>query len=219
LVRILDEEAASLKIRLELPVKLRPVIPVPTAFFDENYSKDLTARAHYVYLVILYKSALSGESPIWLGSGRNVERDFPITRVDFRLGVNDLRVQNLIEIFPFKLRQGLGYQGPEVIEFRYLLNRVIGLSEKLRTWEQMRNAYGDDPFIRARELAELIGEPEDPIVITTYLKLQSAYTMDNLRAFTRHLGTLPPQSTPSKLDYLTVLLKNEAQRNIHLATF
>ena len=134
-----------------------------------------------------------------------------MTREQFKLAVDELRRQNLIEIYPFNLRQGNGYTGPNTLENRYLMNEIAALSERLETWSRLRDQFGDEDFKRARDLAEIFGEPEDPKVVIAYIKLLGQYTYTDIQSLTQHLSTLPPTSTPSQLSYLQQLLGHETQ--------
>ena len=117
----------------------------------------------------------------------------------------------MIEIFPFNLRQGNGYTGPDTLEYRYLVNEIPALSERLEAWSRLREQFGDTDFKRARDLAGIFGEPEDPKVVIAYLKLLGQYTYTDVQSLTQHLSTLPLSSTPNQLTYLQQLLRHETQ--------
>ncbi len=211
LAAIKNEDPNQVEINLKLPEKLDPVIRVPEPFFHENYAKSLSPRALVAYFILMYRFQMSGASPVWIGTEANVEQDFPITRDDFRLGVQELRRENLIEVYPFSLRQGSGYLGPDSIGYRYLLNEIPTLSERLETWSRLRDDFGEDEFRRARALADQLGEPEDPKVVVTYMQLLTEYAKSDIESLTQHVAQLPPTSTPDLLNYLRQLLKNETQ--------
>ncbi|MBN1689305.1 MAG: hypothetical protein JW893_09400 [Candidatus Omnitrophica bacterium] len=217
LLEIVEQLPTQVKLKLKLPRELGPVVGVPLSFFNEHYAKELTPAAIYAYFVILYRLQVSGESPVWLGSAHNISQDFPLTQQNFLLGATELRRKNLIEVFPFRLQQGAGYVGPETVEYRYLLNRVPTLAERLEMWSQLRDQYGEESFVRAREMADLIGEPEDPKVLVQYLKLLSKYSFDDVKALSQHIAGLPLDSTPNLLAYLESLLKYETKRAYELA--
>ncbi len=218
LIKINQEQPDRIKLTLALPASLEPSVAVPLLFFQESYAKELSPRAIFAYLVILYRSQLSGESPVWLGSPRNVEQDFPMQAENFRQGVDELRRQNLIEIYPFDMRQGAGYEGPHIRERRYLINPIATLSEKLATWSRLRDLFGEDALRKAREMADLLGEPEDPKVVSVYSELGKKYGLEDIQSLTRHIAELPEKSTPEMLEYLKTLLDHETNRSFHLAT-
>ncbi len=218
LITLVKEEAERSEIRLLLPENRAPLVGVPHAFFDEHYAKELSPEAIYTYLIILYRLQMSGESPVWLGSERNIEQDFPLTQENFRFGMRELKRQNLIETFPFRLSFGKGYEGEETLEARYLINPIPALSERLRTWNRMHEEFGRDEFLKARELADLLGEPEDPKVVSAYIEFLKKYPEEHVRSLTQHVAVLTPRSTPALLDYLSMLLHNETQANAQLAT-
>lgn len=211
LAMVQNEDPNQMEVALKLPEKLEPVIRVPLPFFHENYAKHLSPRALVSYLILAYRFQMSGSSPVWIGTEANIEQDFPITRDDFRLGVQELRRENLIEVYPFSLRQGSGYLGPDSMGYRYLLNEIPTLSERLETWSRLRDDFGEDEFRRARTLADLLGEPEDPKVIVAYMELLTQYAPSDIQSLTQHVAALPPTSTPDLLSYLKQLLKNETQ--------
>ncbi len=217
LIQAKKEEPDQMEIELKLPEKLEPSVRVPLAYFHENYVKDLSPRASYAYFIMVYRLQTSGRSPVWVGSDVNVEQDFPFTKENFRLAVKELRRANLVEIFPFSLRQGAGYLGPDSLGYRYLINEIPTLSERLEIWSRLRETFGDDEFHRAKLMAELLGEPEDPKVITAYIKLMTQYPRQDIESLTQHLNTLPPTSTPNLLNYLKELLKNEIQQSTGLS--
>ena len=213
ILKIENKEPDRVVVRLQLPVTLEPTVGVPFSFFDENYAKQLSARSIFSYLVILYRAQMSGQSPVWLGSESNVEADFPVTRENFRFGTDELRKQNLIEISPFSLNQGTAYRESDSREFRYLINPIASLSDRLGNWSRMRELFGDDPFKKAREMAEYFGEPEDPKVVTAYLELLKQFPLEVVRSWTQHIATLQPGSTPELLDYLQSVLRHEHKQN------
>lgn len=211
LITLLGQEPEAIHLRMKLPATPGAYVDVPQRFFEENYGKDLSASALYVYFLIRERSQISGHSPVWVGSERNLEQDFPIRREDFHIGVDELRRENLIEIYPFPLRQGNSSSGPGEPEIRYLINDIPSLSERLEIWSRMRQEFGDEEFLKAQELAELFGEPKDSKVIATYTQLLLKYPANDVRALTEHLASLPPQSTPERLEYLELVLRNETQ--------
>lgn len=219
LLEIVSELPDELEIKLLFPKDIRPVIGIHRDLFAEGYTKELSAKAIYAYLVIAYHMQISGESPVWLGTEQNVEQDFPLKAYDFRLGVAELRNLNLIEVFPFSLNQGNVVVNPSQKERRYVMNPIATLSERLETWKRFREQFDDEPFRKARELAEIFGESEDPRVIRVFMELIEHYSLDHVYAFTKHVSELPPQSTAAQLDYLSNLLKHEIQENVQLATY
>ncbi len=216
LVEITEKASDRYKLRMIFPSSNDAGIRVPLVFFQENYSKQLSSEALFAYFVILYRSQISGESPVWLGSERNVEQDFPMTKEKFRAGVEELREKNLIEVYPFKLQEG--YKLSESMEYRYLINPLVSLSEKLENWARLRDQYGDDSFKKAMDFARFFGEPEDPKVITVYLDLMKQFKAEDILSFTERISELPPESTPERLTYLRTLLEHETQKNVDLVT-
>lgn len=216
LIEIEKKAVDRYQIRMIFPSDNEPVIRVPQIFFQENYAKELSEEGLFSYLVILYRSQISGEAPIWLGSERNIEQDFPMAKEKFRMGVSELREKNLIEVFPFKL-QG-GYKLLESMEYRYLLNPILSQAERLGIWSRLRDQYGDDSFKKAQSMAAALGEPEDPKVLTVYMDLMKRFKSEDVLAFTERLSSLPPESTPELLTYLRTLLEHETQKNVQLGT-
>lgn len=207
LIKLEQKGPERAELTLVMPQDLNPAVNVPLPFFQENYAKQLSSQAILAYLIIRLKAQASGESPVWLGSERNVEQDFPMTREKFRMGATELRKLNLIEVFPFQLEGK--YSHLENTEYRYVLNPVPTLSERLQTWTRLRDQYGDDDFKRAKELAETLNEDEDPKVLAVYLDLMKRYTLDDLLGMTQHIASLPDRSTPERLAYLRELLEHE----------
>ncbi len=218
LIEIIEEEPDQARIRLTLPTGLEPAVAVPPAFFHENFAKQLPPNAIYAYFVILYRSQSSGESPVWLGSGPNVEQDFPMPQERFRTGVQEIRRHNLVEVFPFPVRQGEKYTVPAARENRYLVNPVPTLSERLAMWSRLRDQYGEDIFLSAREMADLLGEPEDPKVVTAYMQILREFPLEDVRSLTQHVAELKRDSSPAMLDYVRTLLQHEPDPNYQLAT-
>lgn len=216
LIDIEKKASDRYQIRMIFPSDNEKVIRVPLVFFEENYAKELTEEGVFAYLVILYRTQISGEAPVWLGSERNVEQDFPMTKEKFRAGVTELREKNLVEIFPFKLQDG--YKTMESMEYRYLMNPITSQSERLAIWSRLRDQYGDDAFKQARAMSAALGEPEDPKVITVYLDLIKQFKTEDVLSLTERLSTLPPESTPELLTYLRTLLEHETQKNVQLGT-
>lgn len=213
LLKIDKMEPDRATITLSIPGKSLPAVGVPVSFFDGNYVKELPVQALYAYFVILYRSQMSGDSPVWLGSAMNVENDFPISHDRFQLGVDELRRQNLIEIYPFRLNQS--DRNPEA---RYLLNSLPSLSERLDTWSRLRDQLGDDTFKKARQMAEEFGEPEDPKVVVVFTGLLNRFPEEAVRALTQHVALVRGESTPALLDYLETILKYEAHPEYQVGT-
>ncbi len=207
LIKLEKKSAERVELTLILPQDLQPAVRVPVPFFQEGYAKQLSANAIFAYLVILLRSQTSGDAPVWLGSEKNVEQDFPLPREKFRQGIEELRRKNLVEVYPFKL-QGK-YSRLENLEYRYVVNPVTTLSEKLEIWTRLRDQYGDVHFKHAREMAEALGEDEDPKVIASYLELMEKFPGHNILSLTQHIASLSEKSTPERLDYLRELLEHE----------
>lgn len=216
LIKIEEKGPEEISVQMIFPSASQPTIGVPVPFFHENHAKELSAAGLYTYLLILLKSQTSGESPVWLGSERNVEKDFPLSRENFRNGVEELRRRNLLEVFPFDLNKG--YRKLETLEYRYLLNPIPSLSERLENWSRLREEFGDQSFKKARQLSDMIGEPEDPKVVAAYLNLLKNFRPEDVQALTLHISSLPPESTAQSMDYLRLLLERETQKNLQLST-
>jgi hypothetical protein len=210
LIKVEKKESERVHLSLILPPDLEKNVGVPPAFFHENYCKESSASAIYVYLVILHRSQTSGEAPVWLGSSTNIEKDFPLGPENFKVGIDELRRENLIELFPFQLNPSQEPRTLKTLEYRYLINPLLALSEKLDNWSRLRDLYGDDKFKTGRQLAEALGEPEDPKVIATYLELLDHYPFEDVLSVTQRFSTLPPQSTPQELHYIQEVLKHES---------
>lgn len=219
LLEVVEEGVDRMRVRLKLPTSLSPVVGIPTAFFDENFAKELSPHAIYVYAVILYRSQMSGKAPVWLGSENNIQQDFPISSGYFRSGVAELRELNLIEVYPFFLRQKGNNPTIQKPEHRYLINAIPSLSDRLATWDRLRTEFGEFSFTKARGLAKLLGEPDDPKVIATYIDLLQRFSVEDIRSLTKHVARLDAKSTPAMLDYLVLLLQNETGKPYQLATF
>ncbi len=207
LIRIEQKGPQRVELTMVLPQDFQPSVRVPMAFFSEGYAKQFSANAIFAYLVIRQKSQISGDSPVWLGSEKNVEQDFPFSRERFRLGVEELKRKNLIEVFPFKLQDK--YSRLENLEYRYVLNPVTMLSEKLEIWTRLRDEYGDSGFKRAQEIAQSLGEDEDPKVIAASLDLMKIYRPQDILSMAQHVMSLPENGTPGRLVYLRQLLEHE----------
>lgn len=207
LIELRQKGPERVELKMILPQDFNPSIGVPLPLFQENYAKQLSPRALFAYFVILLKAQTTGQSPVWLGSERNVEQDFPMTREKFRLGVDELQRKNLVEVFPFRV-QG-AYSRLEGYEYRYLVNRVATLSDKLETWSRLRDQFGQENFTQSREMSAMIGEDEDPKVIASYLDLMKRYPLEDIQSWTRHISELPAQSTAERLRYLGELLEHE----------
>lgn len=216
LIQIERKDSDRARIRMIFPSQNDAMIKVPIFFFQEGFSKTLTPPAIFAYFVITYKTQISGEAPVWLGSERNVEQDFPMAEAKFRAGVSELRERNLVEVFPFQLQKS--YRKLSSLEYRYLLNPVPTMSQRLQAWDRLREEFGDEQVRRAQDLAKILGEPEDPKVIAVYLDLLKNFKAEDVMAFTERLSMLPPDSTPAQMDYLRTLLEHESQ-NTSLATF
>lgn len=209
LIELRQKGPERVELKMILPQDINPSIPVPMPLFQENYAKQLSTRALFAYFVILLKAQTTGQSPVWLGSERNVEQDFPMTREKFRSGIDELARKNLIEVFPFRV-DGT-YSRVEGYEYRYLINRVATLSDKMETWSRLRDQFGEEHFTQAREMSAILGEDEDPKVIASYLDLMKRYPLEDIQSFTRHIAELPAQSTAERLRYLGELLEHETK--------
>lgn len=209
LIKIEQKGPERIEVELILPQSFHPSVSVPIPLFEENYAKQLSVRALYAYLVIRLKAQTSGQSPVWLGSEKNVEQDFPMTREKFRMGVEELARKNLIEVFPFKI-QGT-YSRLEGYEYRYLINRIPTIADKLEVWSRLRDQFGQDEFSLAREMSALIAEDEDPKVIASYLDLMKRYPLEDIQSWSRHISELPARSTYDRLRYLGELLEHETR--------
>ena len=208
-----------MRVQLKLPTSLSPVVGIPMAFFDENYAKELTPQAIYVYAIILYRSQVSGKAPVWIGSENNVQQDFPISTGYFRTGIQELREMNLVDVYPFFLKQAGVNPNIQKPEYRYLLNSIPTISERLATWDRLRTEFGEFSFTKARSMAKLLGEPDDPKVVATYIDLLQRFSAEDIKSLTKHVSRLDAKSTPAMLDYLVLLLQNETGKSYQLATF
>lgn len=209
LVQLNQKGPERVELKMILPQEINPTIAVPLPLFQENYAKQLSVRGLFAYFVILLKAQASGQSPVWLGSERNVEQDFPMTREKFRMGIDELKRMNLIEVFP--LRVTGAYSRVEGYEYRYLVNRITTLSEKMQTWSRLRDQFDQSDFNRAREMSAVIEEDEDPKVIASYLDLMKRYPLEDIQSWTRHIAELPARSTAERMRYLGELLEHETQ--------
>lgn len=207
LIKIDQKGPSRVELMMILPSDMQPSVRVPLLFFQEGYAKQLSGNALFAYLVIQLRAQASGDSPVWLGSEKNVEQDFPVTRERFRMGIDELKRKNLIEVYPFRLQNN--YSRLENTEYRYVLNPVATLSEKLELWTRLRDEYGDQNFNRAKQMAEALEEDEDPKVIAVYLDLLKEFPPQNILSMTQHVVSLPESGTPQRLAYLRELLEHE----------
>jgi len=136
---------------------------LPNDYFDLGWSRQLSLRAKFCYLINLANTDISDIKPFWSKSVANITKQFGDIGQDIiHKGMAELRRRKLLEVRyddisgkPYNERRPKMYKILKLYDPKELELRLKQTEEK----------YGSEAYARARKYAEIVFEENSPEVI------------------------------------------------------
>lgn len=156
-----------------LPIESTQSFILPYVYWDYNYSKSLSFKAKYVYLISLLETYKNKDYPFWFKSNKSLSSIYHISTNPISLGFLELERENIIEITRSKAVT-------EKYEDRaaniYQLNPLISQEEFNSKIDELNQKYSSRITKKARYLASQFNEPRDIEKIKTFIALIKKHT-------------------------------------------
>lgn len=157
----------------------KEMVAVPIYYFDSGWSRNLSLRAKFCYLINLYYSKRSGMAPFWSKSVPTITKQFGgVYHGVISQGMDELRRKRLIEVDydvltgkPYDKRRPKMYKALRLYDLKKLDSEIKGVEEK----------YGIEKFAKARRYAGIVFEENNPAVIEDIILKTEEYGRDKVR--------------------------------------
>ncbi len=199
---------SNARIRL-LPVESgeKGWINLPAALFETSVIQTFSEAALATYLTGLYLSETSPIHPWWSAPQTGWAHLFGISEDVIQDGIKELRRANLLEVIYFGMDQKPFYKDRPVSQYR--LNRMAGLSESAKHWQDLRS-HSPDLYRQARLYARQLEDPQDPILALRIVELLKKYPPPWVEEAMGRVRNLRTDNPRKNFDYVEGILEGFA---------
>jgi len=151
---------------------------LPDDYFNLGWSRDLSLRAKFCYLINLAYSDISDIKPYWSKSVNTITRQFGDIGQDvIHKGMNELRRKKLLEV---KYDELSGKPYEERRPKMYKILKPYDPKELELKLKAMEDKYGKEAYTKARKYAEIVFEENNPEVIEDIILKTKQYGEKNV---------------------------------------
>lgn len=176
---------------------------IPLAYWQYGYDRDLSFRAKYFYLISLAETKQSRTPPWWWRSLEDLSAKYGLNVVSLDQAAGELEVKNIEEIY----REI--YLGGRQEANEYCLNPLLSPAEKQAAWQALETRFGAARVARARRQAEVLNDPNDPVLVRRLIFLEDQYGRAKMDAALAKLKTYSPASGRRQIRYLVGILQSD----------
>ena len=151
---------------------------VPDNFWEYGWSRKLSMRAKFCYLINLAYVSISNAKPWWFSSGDVLSERFNVSKWVISKGMQELRRENLIDV---------AYDSPKGNSYKTLLAKsykVLPLydPEWLEAeWDRLELAYGSKSLNKAREYAKIVFKENDPQTVEDIIIMMESFGEESVK--------------------------------------
>lgn len=155
-----------------LPIQSEKAFVLPFGYWDYGYSKKLSFKAKYIYLISLLEARKNAEYPFWFKSNEGLSSIYHISTNPISLGFVELEKENIIEITRSKAENNKYEDRPANI---YKLNPLLSNEEYISQIKELEKRYGELKTRQAKYLASQFNDPKDIEKIAQFINLIKKY--------------------------------------------
>ena len=188
------------------PLPEKAYFNIPYAYWDYGWSKLLSLRAKFMFLINIYKQETSDIKP-WWSLGREILRDDFYTSVDtITRGMRELERFQIVDIWRGRLPDKQSPFTDKPVNL-YLLKPLPSPESIKQAWEALEQAYGREAVLLARKLAALIAEENNYEVLGKFIELINAYGYNWTESAAKITAKLSGQNPARNVFYTEGILK------------
>ena len=189
-------------------------VSVPSAYWDYGWSRKLSLKAKFLYLMCLYRAEKSVTTPWWSDTQKALGAEFGIHSWTVCTGLLELESMDLLEVersscFDANAVADNSIQRAAKVPNRYRLKRLRLEKEIAAGWTQLRKKHGDVPLQRARKLADLIDMAEKQPAVDALAKCIAKYGHKQVGQACAKVGKLRRDNPWRHVGYVVDVLKTE----------
>lgn len=184
---------------------------IPLAYWEYGWSRRLSHKAKFAYLVNLYKQETSKIKPWWSLSLGLLAQDFHIDEWTIRKGMIELERYGVLTIRRGRISEDRGFEYRE--PNYYLLGQLYSQEEMEKKWKVMERDYGRDMVRKAREFGFMIDRANYLAVTKDFIRLIKEYGEGEVRVATKVVAGMRPDNPLRGVRYIEGILKRKAKEN------
>ncbi|MDD5771930.1 MAG: phospholipase D-like domain-containing protein [bacterium] len=150
---------------------------VPGEYFSYGWSKKLSFRAKFCYLVNRYEVTLSDNDQWWSHALDVLSNYFHLHRTTLSEGMSELKKYEIIDIEYSDVKEGYENREPS----KYKVFDLYDPVKQAEKWESLNKQYGADRVNQAREFAKVVFEENDPVTVEDIISLIDEYGIEKYR--------------------------------------
>lgn len=187
------------------PSKETSRFSLPVTYFDFGYPKRLSFAAEFSYLAARLEMGQSPSAPWWWRSQEHLTQVYHLHHTTLASGMLELVRENLIEIVRDDAPEGR--PPSERLVNRYRVNHLTGPETRRIQDQRLIQKFGEERFNQTRRWADLIDEPNDPVVLAAILKWMDLYSKEDLEAAFQQVARYERNNPRRSLYYLRGILE------------
>jgi hypothetical protein len=164
-ITLLDYEDAQKPYQIPQEGEFR----IPGEYFEQGWSRELSLRAKFCYLINLAYTAASDIKPFWSKSVLTITRQCGGVGQDVIIkGMGELRRQQLLEVrYDNLANKPYDTRRPKM----YKLLPLYDPAQRRADLAQLQTKYGPKEYAQARKFATIVFEENDPRIIEEIITL------------------------------------------------
>jgi HKD family nuclease len=178
---------------------------IPDNYWEYGWSRQLSHRAKFCYLINLAYVNISNAKPWWFSSLDVLAKRFNISKEVISKGMGELRSLNLIDAT---------YDTPKKGSYKTLLAKsykVLPLydPEWLEAeWDRLELSYSAKRLNKAKEYAKIVFKENDPIVVEEIITLMDSLGEEQVKKAFAIVGKKSVSNSKRCYAYVKGILKN-----------
>lgn len=180
---------------------------VPLAYWEYGWSRRLSLRSKFCYLINLYRTEFSDIKPWWSLPLDLLAEDFNVNKWTIMRGMRELKKLGLLDVeYDAALNEeGVFTGGREPNKYR--IKPLPSQEEIDRKWSELKNIYGEELVKKAKGFAFMLEEDNNVEKVEDFIRLIGRYTEVRVERATRITARMRPDNPSRNFGYIVGILK------------
>jgi len=184
---------------------LKAYFNIPYAYWEYGWSRKLSLRAKFAYLINIYKQETSDIRPWWSLSLSLLAQDFHVHPQTIGDGTRELEKEGILEIERSRVKKRMAFTDRE--PNHYLLKPLPSPEAMERKWKELESIYGEDLVKRARELAFMIDKGNSHECVEDFIRIIGCYGEVWVKKATQEVAKMKADNPRRHFGYIVGILK------------
>lgn len=191
---------------------------VPKAFWEYGWSRKLSLKTKYCYLISVYRTEFSEIKPWWSLPLDLLSEDFHLGKWTIMRGMRNLKRLGLLDVeYDAALNEEGKFSGREPNKYR--VRPLLSQEEIDKQWIGLKKIYTEESVNKARELAFLIEEGNNVEIVKSFIRIMTRYGEERVEKATKLTARMRADNPSRNFGYIVGILKNWEEEGVESVGF